>query len=199
MRDDNTTSEKSIFDDRESLLKIWSEERKSRDFNASLMWENLKFFSLLISGLITANTFFLGFIFDNSSPRPSEINVGYSLVTFVLPGLIMYLSWSGHRDLKRRWNRTLEAIVHLTKLEDLLGLREFLPPYSDVFSEDTHLFERYIKDTEGFDSGQKFIDNRRTRGPNMYTHMKRVFVGLFVIGASLVAIPLGSTLYYAIF
>jgi|ERR671910_430012 hypothetical protein len=32
----------SIFDDRENLIKIWIEERRSRDFSANLMWENVK-------------------------------------------------------------------------------------------------------------------------------------------------------------
>lgn len=181
------------------MLKIWIDERRSRDISAGLMWENLKFFSLLISGLITANTFFLGFIFTNSSSRDPSINLGYSLITFVLPSLIIYLSLCGFLDLRRRWERTLEAIAHLTKLEDLLGLRASIPLDNDVFSEDTHLFERYFIETEGFVSEDGFIENKRTRRPNMYTEMRRVYWGLIIIGAFLLAIPLSLTIYYASF
>lgn len=49
------TPEKDIFQDKVKLLDIWKDERRSRDISTGLMWENLKFFSLLISGLITAN------------------------------------------------------------------------------------------------------------------------------------------------
>jgi hypothetical protein len=92
----------------------------------------------------------------------------------------------------------LEVIAHLTNLEDLLGLRAFLPPYRDVFLEDAHLFERYFKETEGFVSEYEFIENKKTRVPNMYTDMRRVYRGLTFLGVCLQAIPVILTIYYVI-
>ena len=34
-----------ILGHEESMLKVWVDERRSRDVNASLMWENLKLFA----------------------------------------------------------------------------------------------------------------------------------------------------------
>jgi hypothetical protein len=61
MSNDNGTSQKDIFTDKEKMLKVWIDERRSRDFSAGLMWENLKFFATLISAVITVDTFFLKF------------------------------------------------------------------------------------------------------------------------------------------
>ncbi len=99
------------------MLKVWIEERRSRDVSVDLMWENLKFFSVLISGIITANASFLKLTFDN-------LTLGYAVYSLVLPFLIISLSFCGKSDLKRRWKRTLELIAYLNKLEDLLGLNE---------------------------------------------------------------------------
>jgi hypothetical protein len=66
MTTDKTPFHGDIFGDRESILKVWIDERRSRDVNASLMWENLKYFTVLISGIITIDTFFLKSIFDGS-------------------------------------------------------------------------------------------------------------------------------------
>jgi hypothetical protein len=188
-----------IFKDKDKLLDIWKDERRSRDNSADLMWESLKFFSLVISGLITANTFFLGFIFSSEVSLDDEILLGYSLTTLALPILIIYLSWCGYRDLGRRWERTLEAIAHLTKLEDLLGLRKSIPVDIHVLSTDTHLFERYFKETKGFVSEEGFIIYKKTRGPNMFTHMRRVYYGLYAVGGLLLAIPVGLTIYFTIY
>lgn len=194
MTDDNVRSRK-IFEDPKFALKVWLDERRSRDVSAGLMWENLKFFSILISGLITANTFFLGFIFDNASPGNALVILGYSLTTFALPILIIYLSLCGVLDLKRRWERTLEATAHLTKLEELVGLRSSRPEKREVFEKDNYLFQRYFKETIGIVSEDDFKEKKMKKKPNMYTAMRKVYWGLIGIGVLLLAIPLFIILY----
>lgn len=180
------TPQKDIFQDKDKLLEIWKDERRSRDFNATLMWENIKLFSVLIPAIITVDTFFLGFILSNSLPGY------YAVVTLVFPGLVIGLSWFGFSDLKRRWDRTLEAIAHLNKLEGLLGLHT---PRENkfVFKNDSHLFQRWydsLKDKTGEDIGTErdFIDKKMYEG-NMYNAMRNVYRVFGILGNILVVPP----------
>lgn len=192
MNNHNTTSDRDIFNDEEKIFKVWLDERRSRDKSADLMWENLKYFSVLISGIITANAFFLKLTFDN-------LTLGYALFSLVLPSLIVSLSFCGESDLKRRWKRTLESIAYLNKLEDLIGLNEPVTGKINVLKEDSHLFQRY------HDSTFKEVKDPKTGGiikvdiktveeyrdywmykDNMYTAMRRVYYVLGIIGGFLV-------------
>jgi hypothetical protein len=181
MSDDNPKSQSNIFGDRESMLRIWIDERRSRDFNASLMWENLKFFSVLISAIITVDTFFLKLTFDGSLPGHA---FELSIFSLVFPALVMSLSWFGKNDLKRRWDRTLEAIAHLIKLEDLLGLNA---RYSgNALEKDNHLFQRFHDSAEGIKSEEEFKQNKMNEN-NMFTSMKKVYWILGIVGLLLFA------------
>lgn len=122
MTAEETPSRGDIFHDRESMMKVWIDERRNIDVNASLMWENLRFFSVLITAIITANTFFLNLTVNNPS-------LGNGVFSLVLPSLVILLSIFGYRDMGRRWERTLEPIAHLNKLEELLGLHS--PSYEE--------------------------------------------------------------------
>jgi hypothetical protein len=188
------TQSKDIFGDRESMLKVWIDERRSRDFNASLMWENLKFFSGLISAIITVDTFFLKFTLDGSmgSKYTSEL----TFFSIVLPILVLVLSLCGRNDLRRRWKRTLEAIAHLSKLENLLGLDKSVKEKVHVLAKDNYLFQRFSKSTKNIDSEKDYI-YREMNEDNMYTSMKNVYNVLITIGVSLLAYQLYLT--YSVF
>jgi hypothetical protein len=94
----------------------------------------------------------------------------------------------GESDLKRRWERTLESIAYLTKLEDLLGLRESLPNGRHVLTKDTKLFQRYFDETEGIASERKFKEEKM-KGRNMYTAMRKVYAIFLVVGVVLLFVP----------
>lgn len=192
MNNHNTTSDSDIFTNRERLLKIWLDERRSRDNSADLMWQNLKYFSVLISGLITANAFFLKLTFDN-------LTLGYALFSLMFPSMIMLLSFCGKSDLKRRWKRTLESIAYLNKLEDLLGLNESVSGKINVLKGDSHLFQRYHDSTVKEEKDRKTGDVIKTDiktveeyrdywmyKDNMYRAMKRAYYVLGIIGLFLV-------------
>ena len=173
----------------ESMLKVWVDERRSRDVNASLMWENLKLFAVLIPAIITIDTFFLQAIFDNELPENTS---GFRFLIFLFPSLVITLSLIGESNLKRRWERTLESIGYLNKLEDLLGLRGNLPENRTVFLKDKHLFERYFREIEeegvAIDTEDDFIEQKRLKN-NMYRPMRRVYAVFIVIGVVLMSVP----------
>ena len=195
---DKWASQGDIFRDKESLLKIWIDERRSRDVSACLMWQNLKYFSVLITGIISVDTFFLGFAL-----RPlSDYTFMLSLFSFVFPILVVALSLCARNDLKRRWKRTLESIAYLNKLDDLLGLNKPVTGKINVLKHDSHLFQGY------HDSTVKRWKNRKTGKvvkeeeieteedyrdwwmymDNMYTAMRNVYWVFGIIGVALLGL-----------
>jgi hypothetical protein len=178
---DKWASHGDIFKDKESLLKVWLDERRSRDVSAGLMWDNLKLFSVLIPAVITVDTLFLNFIYEDSMKEHTLELLWFS---FAFPVMVILLSVSGNMDLFRRWNRTLEAIVHLNKLEKLLGLDEPLPQDKKVFEDDTHLFQRYHTETIGLKTEEEFIKKNRYKF-NMFTSMAVVYWIFAAIGVLL--------------
>jgi hypothetical protein len=171
-----------IFKNRESLLKVWLDERRSRDVSAGLMWDNLRLFSVLIPAVITVNILFLNFIYRDPT---KETILELQLISLVFPIMVISLSVAGNVDLFRRWNRTLEAIAHLIKLEGLLGLREPIPEeLRNALKEDSYLFQRYHAETTDFKTEEEFIKKNRFKR-NMFTSMMIVYFIFIIIGGVL--------------
>ena len=173
-----------IFDNIEKLIEIWKDERRTRDVSAQLMWENVKYFTTIIGALITAHMALLGFIRDAGIPQ--WIFYG-SLIIF--PVSILLLSYYAVRDLRRRWMRVMEAIVHLVKMEGILGLYNDISNKLKNFKSDKVLFKRYKEEADKFDSSERFIESV-TRGDNMYTSMRKIYyittgISFFLVGLDL--------------
>jgi hypothetical protein len=183
----------SIFDDRENLIKIWIEERRSRDFSANLMWENVKNLTILIAALITADIALMDFI----SPTNEQL-----LLLPFLPAIIVLLSRYARKDLENRWRRVLESISHLIKLEDLLGLYTQMPS-TTLFKNDKFIFERWRRNALPYASSQAFIEgevkgtkisnssisnsSEDKKSENLFTFMRTIYrvtmITGFVLGA----------------
>jgi len=93
-------------------LDVWKDERGSRDNGVGLMWENMRFYSVLIPSIITVYTLFLGLI---NQPLLTGYASGFLKVSWAFPSAIIVVSAFGIIDLYCRWNRILEEIAHLRK------------------------------------------------------------------------------------
>jgi hypothetical protein len=118
------------------------------------MWENLRLFSVLIPAVISVYALFLRLIYEPSMGEYTSVLLG---VSWAFPIVVIILSGCDILDLYGRWNRTLEAIAHLSKLEKLLGQDDQLPQDKRVFKDDTHLFQRYQDKTIGINTEEQFI------------------------------------------
>jgi hypothetical protein len=181
----------SIFNDRENLIRIWIEERRSRDASANLMWENVRNLTILIAGLITADIALMDFI---------ESNDRYLLLLPFLPVIIVVLSWYAQKDLEDRWRRVLEAISHLIKLEDLLGLHAQIPD-ATFFKDDKYLFERWRKSALRYSSSKAFVEgelkgtkeyggniskqSKEKKSGNLFTFMPKIYIVTMIVGSVL--------------
>ena len=138
--------DKDIFDRPDRLLKIWENERTTRNYNTQLMWENIKFFVGLVSALLSAHMVLLGFFWtirDHGSLTLFGNTFNwFGIALLVFPGAISLISYYGWKDLRMRWQRFLLVATHLLKLEDLLGLHVDISGKLTYF-KDKYLFPNY--------------------------------------------------------
>ena len=183
--DASTDPMTSVFDNNDHLLKIWVEERRRADFHASLMWENVKYFSTLLSILVTADVFIVKLWFE---PKADPGIVFIS--SLILPVFIVATSILGEKELGRRWKRVLECLAISAKLEGLLGLCSDISDRLTEFKEDRFLYPRWIESRRKYQSSASFIKGEM-KGYNMFTHMRKVYFITTVIGLFLIALPIG--------
>ena len=163
----------NLFDDPDRLFRIWEIERRTRDLNVKLMWENMKYFGSLISGLITASIALVGFIFDIDN------NGVFLILIIILQIFIIYLAHYAKKDLQERQKRFFLVVSHLLKLEVLLGFYEDISQkLKDTrFDEDKYLFGEYQKNlvkekaTET-DKKKDFTEDKRS---SAYSIMGKVY------------------------
>ena len=169
----------SIFHDKETLIKIWLDERRSRDFQATLMWENIKYYTTLISVLITADIFILKILLGVKM-------LALSILSLILPTFIIFISRLAEANLERRWRRFLECVVHLAKLESLLGLHEEIPKeLKKVFEDDTYLFQSWVESHKKYSNSNEFIEGELI-GDNMFTHLRMIYWMTCMLGVILI-------------
>jgi len=174
----------AAIEDKDLLIKILLDERRSRDFQAALMWENVKFFSTLISALITADILLLRLFLD----LKMRSSIPLLLLYLMLPGFIMSMSYMGERDLKRRWKRILEAIANCSKIESLLGVDTEISGKLRVFQKDRYLFpERWFKSRSKYSTTEDFIEGE-LKPENMYTQMRKIYFITSLVGLLLVVL-----------
>ena len=130
--------------------------------------------------LIAADTFLLKFSIDMKN---------WFFLIPILPVVILALSIAGKRDLNRRFHRVLEAIAHLSKLENLLGLDEDISQRLNIFQKDQFLFQRWIQNRIKYASEEEFI-NGEIKHDNMYTRMRWIYVITFIVGIALIVVPI---------
>jgi len=195
-----------IFDDKEMLMKVWTDERRRRDFQATLMWENIKNFSAIIASLITVDSIILAALSGGKIYLPI-------LLPFV-PMIIVFISAAGKYELTRRWVLVLEGNSHLFKLEQLLGLDHKISNRLTYFKDDEYLFQNWLKPdpksmlnsmlnkelkpTMEYKSTEQFLeDNVRPRTPNMYSYLVWVYFGFIIVAAILIVVHLSLICFRA--
>lgn len=166
------TSPNGIFNDPDLLMRIWEKERETRDLNVKLMWENMKYFGALISGLITASIALVSLTLDNFVPNL------FIVLIIILQIFIILLAHYAKKDLKERQKRFFLVVSQLLKLEVILGFYEDISQkLKDTrFAQHKYLFGEYQKNLvkEGIDKDMKdFTVEKRS---SAYSIMGRVYL-----------------------
>jgi len=190
------TTPNDIFSDPNLLMRIWENERKTRDFAVKLMWENMKYFGILIGSLLTAYTALLGYItttpiFFTTYPITIIFN---SMILFPVPVVIIILAWYARNDLIQRQRRFLLVVTHLLKLEDLLGLHKDISDKLIHFKEDKYLFFEYQKNLSKCDTTEAFIELEMYKKKGTFSLMQHVY--LLMMGIAVLLITLGGIVLF---
>lgn len=178
------TEPNHIFNDPAQLMRIWENERQTRDLNVKLMWENMKYFGALISGLITASIALVSLTIDNFVPNL------FIILIIILQIFIILLAEYAKRDLKERQKRFFEVVSHLLKLEIILGFYENISQkLKDTrFDQHKYLFADFqknlIKETGTETDKKDFAEEKRS---SAYSIMGRVYQMMqFTMGAFII-------------
>jgi hypothetical protein len=175
------------------LIRVWENERISRNFAVKLMWENMKFFGGFIGSLLTAYSGLVGLIVT------AKINIpyAYNFVIFLpVPVVILILALYARNDLIERRRRFLLVVTHLFKLEQLLGLHDKIGNKLQYFKEDEYLFTEYQENLTQGKSKKTFIDVQMSKNPSAFKAMQNVYimfvgiaVGLIIFGIAVLCNP----------
>lgn len=172
----------------EVLIRVWENERNSRNFAVKLMWENMKYFSILIGTLLTAYTALLGYISTNPiSFTEYPVSILFNImILFPIPAVIIVLALYARNDLIERRRRFLLVVTHLLKLEQLLGLHEKIGKRLEYFKEDEYLFTEYRDNLKEGKSKDSFIDDQMRKKPSAFKAMQNVYIILIGIAGLLI-------------
>lgn len=150
-------TEYNIFDNPDQLIKIWENERITRNYTIDLMWQNVKYFGTVFGALLVAHMALLGFLWpaNGNSMLPFTIRV----TVLIFPVSIIALSFYANSHLKLLHNRFLLVVTHLLKLEDILGLHNDISQILPHFKQDKYLFPKY-KENLKFATTDEFIHDQ---------------------------------------
>lgn len=201
------TAPNNLFNDPDQLIRIWENERKTRDFAVKLMWENMKYFGILIGSLLTAYTALLGYITTTKIAFSDYfITITFnSIILFPVPVVIFFLAWYARKDLIQRRRRFLLVVTQLLKLEDLLGLYrkigDKLPYLKEeeeqyLFVEYREMLIEYQKHLSQVKSTEEFIDNQiKSKKTSAFSSMQHVYILMMIIAGGLIVLG-GILLFY---
>lgn len=170
-----------IFENKELLVKIWENERYSRNFAVKLMWDNMKYFGTIIAGLLGLYSTLLGHFFTTTNN-----NGLFNLLFLVpIPATVIALSWFARKDLIQRRRRFLLVVTHLLKIEELLGLHEDLTGRLKHFTVDRNLFPHYHKDLLKASSTDEYIEKEMRKKDNAFSSMQHIYIMMMIIAGTL--------------
>jgi len=175
-----------VFGKREELIRIWESERRTRDLNATLMWENMKYFSGLFGGLLVAHTALVTFIWTNNQGT-FPIELIQMMIAF--PIAIIGISCCAFIDIRRRWSKFLLVGTQLLKLEDLLGLQQDITKRLNSWHKDKYLFQEYTENLTKYTSSEEFKKPKFVRW-NSYTLMSIIYFIMIALGGYLLYIDI---------
>lgn len=147
--------EKSIFEDRDALLRIYEERWHDARCTADREWANAKFYITIITSLLALSIAF-GHYFDWYSI------ITKVMVTFLLVVGIMF-SFMAIRVTKRHYRAQLTDFVIINKIRKLIGLDN---EYSfEGYPQDKYLFPKDWVTHKNIKSGEDFVKkNLQLRG-----------------------------------
>ena len=113
-----------------------------------------------------------------------SIAIQYVILTLIsIFALILFLF--GIYTTRRDYDRFLEFIAYIAKIEHILGLYQKIK--LPLFPKDDYLFQRFVTSTKKYASTEDFIKNERNRKGNLFYSLKILYYILILIFLFLLA------------
>jgi len=166
-----------------------------------LLWENIKFFAMLLSALITIDVYYTNILLSTQIDKP-YIAILLAAISFAVPIVIISVAIIGHDELKCRWARLIETLTFRAKVETILGLhRDFSDKFVEtgIFPGDKYIYQRFTEAYKSFSTSEDFIRyevSPRKRGghilreKNFYMMMSRIYLVFKAIGVLLLIVKI---------
>lgn len=167
-----------VFQDPQILIEVWKKRHDSLDSQGRMIWNSVYYLFLLLVALISAYLVALGMILDLQDAL-TQFYASFGL--YLLPMLIILISFEGIGVARRRFKRILEYIAQVCKIESLLGLNEDISQVlrrMDTFPEDKYLFQRFVDTRRKYKTENDFVLgelDRPLQGRNTFTDIRNVY------------------------
>ena len=168
------------------LMKLYEVHEKERIAALDLHYRNRNYYMTLVSALLTI---FVGGMLQFYQEFSS-------FILFAIPISIIVLSELAKRSMDRYYQRFLENIVILAKVEHLWGLdgsvRKTEHKSTEIlWSEDKQfILDRWFRDRCKNQSSEQFVKERMSLGDNRYAHWVFSLIEVITIFLSLVSLLL---------
>ena len=165
-----------VLDDKDSLLKLYSEFAKSAQYVVDKIWTNARFFTTLTSALLTFSIAALAKSWLEA-PNKTENSTAYFFL-ILLPILIIIISYIGIKNLYREYRRFLDWITARAKIQERLGLCEEIE--SKIYPEDRYILPlRFIKNS--YNSSEEFVNKTLKKKHTLCFYFKILHISYAVI------------------
>ena len=168
----------SIFEDREALIAILLSYESHAKFVIDKIWKSAQFFTTISTTLLAISAAFLGsktistFINSHEIVQPKFFAI--------IPFIVIIISIIGVLNLKREYERFLEWITSIIKIQEMLGL--FKEISSERFKADRYINSYRVISTN-WESSEKFISENLKSKKTLYYYFKIlhfIFIGIAV-------------------
>ena len=165
------------------LIEVWKTFRTISRHQIDFIFNNAKF-------IYSFSAILLGAYFSVFSvPRELLPTTIRCLILITISAFALILLKFGISTTRRDYDRFLEFIAYLSKIEYLLGLHQELK--LPIFPKDTYLFQRFVISTAKYASTTDFIEKERERKGNLFHSLKKlyqmlifIFVALLIVSCS---------------
>ncbi len=156
-----------ILSDKSGLLLIYIEVNKNARYVVDKIWTNARFFTTIISGMLTATG--AGIV---AMLRVEPINFGELIarnLLIIIPGMVIVIAIIGVRNLAREYSRFLEWVVVLNKLQYKLGLYKEME--WQQYTTDKYLLPKQFI-AKSHSSSEEFVQAGLKKKGSLYYYFK---------------------------
>lgn len=182
--------------DRDYLQTFYEQVQENRRDYVERMWETVKYFTTVITSLITLSIGGAFAILQYGAALPMGANIGARLALSAISLLAAGLSLVGLVNLRRECKNEYMQMAIILTIEKIMGMQKEIPPEKRFFADENFIVPYHLflpKESFPKDDPQKiktlnvdnFIAVMMSKKHSFYVYFRRVFQAFILISLSL--------------